>query len=515
MAISAAQGEARNVNRTLGRLRTGAEYLASIKNDGRRVFVDGEEVRDVTTHPAFREGAATIASLYDIASDPANRELMTYPSPTTGQPVNRCWQIPYSVEDLKLRRGAIERWSEESFGFMGRSPDHVAGFFVGYMASIEVLQRDDNARFAENCRKFYEHLRDNDLYITYTIVPPQIDRTKPAHQQNPPDLYAGVVEEREDGIVIRGAQMLGTGAVYSDFVQLSTIHPMRPGDENYAINVAIPCNAPGVRIYSRRSYAQAANSMFDYPLASRFDETDSLLVYDNVFVPWEHVFIYKNVNLARSQWFETPAHVLGNNQAQIRFVTKLRFLMGLARSIADLNGSVAIPQVQGMLGELAMYAAAYEGLLDAQIANAKPNANGVFVPELQSLYAAMNMQSWIYPKMLDMIRELSGGGMIQLPSSVKDFIDPETNADISRYIQSPGSPAPERVKLLKLCWDAIGSEFASRHDQYEKFYAGAPFLVRGHMFRAYDFKRSEALVKKALGGYDMNGRIATVPPTKE
>jgi 4-hydroxyphenylacetate 3-monooxygenase len=383
----------------------------------------------------------------------------------------------------------------------------VAGFFVGYMAAPEVLARGGNDRFAQNCKTFYEHLRDKDLYITYTIVPPQIDRSKPAHQQTPPDLYAGVVKERDDGIIIRGAQMLGTGTVYSDYVQLSTIHPMRPGDENYAISVAIPCSAPGVRIYSRRSYAAGATSMFDYPLASRFDETDSLLVFDDVFVPWEHVFIYRNVELARAQWFETPAHVIGNNQAQIRFVTKLRFLMGLARGIVEMTGSIAVPQVQGMLGELAMYAASYEGLVDAQIEKAKPNANGVYVPDLQCLYAAMNLQSWIYPKMLDMIRELSGGGMIQLPSSVKDFLNPETSADISRYIQSPGSPAEQRVKFMKLCWDAIGSEFASRHDQYEKFYAGAPFLVRGHLFRNYNFKKSQELVNKALAGYDIDGRV--------
>src|SRR5713226_1322755 len=137
--------------RTLGRLRSGNDYRDAIKNDGRRVFLDGEEVRDVTTHPAFCEGAATIASLFDIASDPANRDLMTFASPSTGEPVNRIWQVPYSVEDLRLRRKAIERWSEESFGFIGRSPDHVAGFFVGYVSALEVLSRNGNAPYAENC----------------------------------------------------------------------------------------------------------------------------------------------------------------------------------------------------------------------------------------------------------------------------------------------------------------------------------------------------------------------------
>jgi 4-hydroxyphenylacetate 3-monooxygenase len=489
-----------------GRLRTGQQYLDDIRNDGRRIFLDGEEIRDVTSHPAFCEGARTIAGLYDIASDPSNRDLMTFASPMTGKPVNRMWQIPKSVQDLRLRRYAIERWAEETFGFLGRSPDHVAGFFVGFMAAPEVMSRGANGPFAANCHSFYELARDEDLYITYTIVPPQIDRTKPAHQQNPPDLYAGVVAERDGGIVIHGGQMLGTGSVYSDYILLSTIHPMKSGDENYAISVAIPCNAPGVKIYPRRSYALAATSVFDYPLATRFDETDSLLVYDDVFVPWENVFVYKNVDLCRAQWFETPAHIIGNNQSQIRFVTKLRFLVGLAHRVTKMNGSIAQPMVQSRVAELAMYAAMYEGLLDAQIETAKANANGVYVPNPQSHYAAMNLQSIIYPLMLDIIRELSGGGMIQLPASVTDLQHAEIGADLRRYVQSPDFPAEERVRLLKLCWDSVGSEFAGRHQQYEKFYAGAPFIVRTHMYRHYNFGLSDRLVDKALSGYDTNGR---------
>ena len=494
-------------DRFQGGLRTGAQYLAALRNAGRRVFIDGEEVRDVTSHPAFAEPAKTIAGLFDIACNPANADLMTYASPTSGAPVNRIWQLPDSIDALNQRRAAIERWSEESLGYMGRTPDHVAGFFAGFAAAPQVLARDGNAQFADNALRFYEFLRDNDVYITYTTVPPQIDRSKPAHQQEPSDLYCGVVKERDDGIVIKGAQMLGTGSVFSDYVHQSTIHPMRPGDENHAISLIVPCNAPGLKIYSRRSYAGAASSMYDYPLATRFDETDSLVVYDNVFVPWEHVFVYKNLDICRDQWFETPAHILGNNQAQIRFVTKLRFLTGLAQRITQMNGINKMPPVQGQIADIAVQAAIYEGLLDGQIAKAQPNANGVYVPHPQTHYAAMVMQSRLYPEILEVLRELTGGGMIQLPSNVKDFETSEAGSDIRRYIQSPDWPAEERVKLLKLAWDAIGSEFASRHAQYEKFYAGAPFIVKNRFMWNYDFGTTERLVDKALAGYDMKGRI--------
>lgn len=486
-------------------LRTGAHYVGDIKDDGRRVFIDGGEAGDVTTHPAFRGAVASIARLFDIAADPANAEVMTYRSPKTGLAVNRIWQLPRSREDLAARRGAIERWAEETLGLMGRTPDHVAGFFVGFVTGSDVIARGGQ-RYAENVIRFYEFMRDHDLYITYTIVPPQIDRSKPAHQQNPPDLYAGVVEERTDGVVIKGAQMLGTGAVLADFVHLSTIHPMRPGDENHAISVAIPCNAPGVKIYSRRSYARAANSVFDYPLSSRFDETDSLIVYDNVFVPWERVFVYKNLDVVKAQWWETGAHIIGNNQSQIRFAQKLRFLVGLAKRITEMNEIDKLPPVQGQLAELAMLAAMYEGLVYAQEYRCWFNQHGYAMPGEQELYAAMNLQSEIYPRMLNVVRELAGGGLIQLPSSVADFANPEIAADITRYVQSPTVASEDRVKLLKLAWDVVGSEFAGRHEQYEKFYAGAPFIVKTHMYRTYDFKRAQRLVDHALGGYDLRGR---------
>src|SRR5262249_45696137 len=196
----------------------------------------------------------------------------------------------------------------------------------------------------------YEKARDEDLYLSYTIVHPTVDRSKPAHQQPEPHLYASVVEERDGGIVLRGAQMLGTGSVMSDYIFVSCILPLKPGDEDYAISVVVPNNARGLKIYTRRPYALGATSVFDYPLSSRFDETDSLIVFDNVFVPWEQVFVYRNLEVTFAQFTETPAHQLGNCQAQIRFVSKLQFLAGLAKRLCDGTGDTHHPKSQERLG---------------------------------------------------------------------------------------------------------------------------------------------------------------------
>lgn len=489
--------------------RTGEQYLESL-DDGRAIYIDGARVEDVTAHPAFAQSARSVARLYDIAADPAEAQTMTTDSPYGEGRINVANMIPRSREDLVRRRRGLRRWSEATFGLMGRSPDHVAGFFAGFAGNAGVFARGGR-QFADNVVAFHRRICAEDLYLAYTIVPPQIDRSRPAHQQEDPHLYAGVKEERDDGIVIAGAQMLGTGAALADFIHLSTITPMRPGDEDHAISVAVPAGAPGVKIYSRRSYAQAASSVFDYPLSTRFDETDSLVVFDDVFVPWEHVFVYRDLDLVQAQWWETAAHVLGNNQAQIRFSTKLDFLAGLAHRVAEMNGLAALPPVQTTLGGLAARASLVSGLVYGAEQNCSIDADGVAHPGHAETYANMTLQSELYPEVLTIIRELCGGGLIQLPSSVEDLRSPETAADIERYIHSPGVSAEERVKLLKLAWDMVGSEFASRHQQYEMFYAGAPFIVKMRMFRNYDFARADGLVEEALAGYGTEGVREAAP----
>ena len=477
--------------------RNGADYLASIKDDGRQVYFDGDVVTDVTTHAAFKGAAKSIARLFDIAADPANAALMTFPSPQTGAPVWRCYEIPKTAADLGARRLMSARWAEETFGLMGRTPDHVAGFLAGYAAKSSIFA-EYSTQFADNVVRYHAYARDNHLYLSYAIVPPQIDRSRPAHQQSDPTLHAGVVKERDDGIVLKGAQQLATGAAFADAVYISCIHPLTPGDEAYAFAVAVPCNAPGLRIYTRRPYASTATSAFDYPLSSRFDETDALVVFDDVFVPWENVFCHRNLTLCRDQWWLTPSHSYGNHQAQVRYSAKLRFLMGLTKRLCEITGIDALPPVQIQLGEMAAFATIVESMVRAEETEATIDSEGVVWPSKQALYAVMSLQSEINPRLNNTLRELAGGSIVMLPSSEKDFANPTTAADIERYIASPGFTSKERVAILRLVWDFIGTEFAGRHEQYEKFYGGASFLVKQNMARAYDFAKATTMVERAL-----------------
>lgn len=476
-------------------LRTGARYLDSL-DDGRQVFIAGEPVKNVRRHPAFREAARYIAGLYDMAADPANRELMTVPSPDGGNRTLRAYHIPRTLEDLRARRLAAEAWAETSFGLMGRSPDHVAGFFCGFAAAPEIFAAGGK-QFAENVVSFYKHLRDNHLYATYAIVPPQIDRSKPAHEQADPLLYAGVEKETDGGIVVTGGQQLATGGVYSDYLYLSCIHPLRPGEENQAIGVAIPMNAPGLKLYPRRPFALSATNAFDYPLSSRFDETDCFVVLDKVFVPWERVFIYRNREICANQWWKTPSHLYGNLQAQARYITKLRFMIGIAKRLNEKTGNAEVPAVQVQMGEMAALISLIENSLEVQEQKATV-VEGVLWPSRTALYSVMALQSELNARVIDIIRELSGAAMISLPGSLEDMDSPRTAADMEKYMRSADAGARDRVALMRLAWDFIGSEFGSRHQQYEKFYGGASYLVKQNMYRSFGFDRATEMVDRAL-----------------
>jgi len=245
------------------------------------------------------------------------------------------------------------------------------------------------------------------------------------------------------------------------------------------VSFVVPVAAEGLKLYCRRPYAPAATSTFDYPLTTRYDEPDALVVFDDVLIPWERVFVNRDIAGVRKQFFDTGAHILGNWQAQIRFATKLRFIAGVARRVTQVNGVDKIPSVQEKLGELAALVSSVESAVLAAEYTAEPDDAGQWLPGRRALYGAMGLQSETYPRVLSILRDLVGGGVLQLPSSVQDLTSPLTARDIEHYVQSPGVGSEERIKLFKLAWDIIGSEFAGRHQQYEMFYAGAPFVVKG------------------------------------
>jgi 4-hydroxyphenylacetate 3-monooxygenase len=485
-------------------VKTGKQHIESLR-DQRSVYIDGTEVRDVTVHPAFRNAVQSSARLYDIQAQPDQIERMTFVSPTSGGRVNRSWQIPTSYAEMVARREAMVTWAESHCGFMGRSPDHLASALAGQYIGMARWQAYD-AKLAKNFANYFEYARDNDLFLTYVIINPQIDRSRDSGDQLHDDVIMRVVDEDSAGLTVRGAKMMGTSSIMANEVFVANLQPLKPGEERYAVSFALPMNTKGLKVLSRKSFEAHANTPFDNPLSHQFDENDAVLYFDDVKVPWERVFVNQNVAMCRAQFHETPGHVFQNYQAQIRLMVKLRFLVGLARRTAETIGTLAMPPVQSVLGKLASDAAAVEAFVHGMEA-AGSMESGAYIPNRHLLYAAQVFTQELYPTFVNSIRELAGGALIMLPSSAADYANPALAGILDQIQVGASGTSRDRVKFFKLAWDALGSEFAGRHTHYESFYAGAQFVTRGHSFRTYDWARSAALVDQVMSGYDLNGSL--------
>lgn len=478
--------------------KDGKAYLSSLHDD-RTVYIDGRKVADITTDRNFRGVVATAASLYDYQAAAENLDRMTFQSPTSGERVNLSWLLPKTYGDLIRRREAIEKWSALSCGMIGRSPDHVASTLAGFRMGLAAFRDYDPARAAA-LESYFEYARDNDLFLSYVIINPQSDKAKSAGGQPDPHLVASVVDEDSAGITIRGAKMLATSGVMANELLVSGFQALQAGDEAYAFTAVVPLGAKGLTLMSRRSYEHSATSLFDYPLSSRFDENDAVVHFDDVKIPWDRVFVLNDLKMAQSQWHDTRAHVFQNFQCIVRLTVKLKFLLGLARKIAEVNNIINYPQVRETLGLLAAKVNNIEALVIAMEIKGE-SFHEFYVPDRNILCTAQVIAQITYPEVVEAIRSLSGGGMIMVPSSWADFVTPETNAIIHKTQRSTVATSEQRVKLMKLAWDAVGSEFGSRHLQYEMFYSGAPFVTRGNSFRFFDWDEVKGAVDQFMDSY--------------
>ena len=484
--------------------KDGTQHLEALR-DGREIYINGELVDDVTTHRAFRNSTRSIASLYDFQAAGDNVERMTFASPATGDRVNLQWRLPTCYEELAKRRRAIEAWNEVHFGFMGRAPDHVASTLVGFMMGIDLLEAHDPDRAAA-LRDYFAFVRDNDHYVTYVIVNPQGDRSKATSDQGDEFHTVAIVDEDSEGIVVKGAKMLGTATAMCNEVLVASLMPLQEGEERYAVTFAVPMNAKGLKQMCRRSYEENAASVFDNPLSSRFDENDAILYFDEVKVPWERVFALRDPEVCRALFHTAPGHAMQNYQSMIRLMVKMRFLAGVARMVAETTGIVNFPQVREKLGQLTSETQMIEALVHGMEAGARQVGSYV-APTRNAVISALVLAQQLYPKVITTIRELAGGGLIMLPSDVRDFANPEL-ADLIRKTQKSSVYSPEdRVKVLKLAWDAVGSEFGSRHTTYEMFYAAPNFMNQTMAFDSYDWDRAMGMVERMLASYDLQDSL--------
>jgi len=485
---------------------TGAEHLARLR-DERCVHIDGERVTDVTTHPSMRNAARSIARLYDALHEPGRAELLTCPTDTgSGTRTHRFFRVARDRGDLMASRDAIAEWARLTYGWMGRTPDYKASLTATFGANAGFY-----GPFADNARRWYRRAQEELPFLGHAIANPPVDRHLPVEEIA--DVPVRVVRETDAGIVVSGAKVVATSAAIATHCFVGQTPNTVSDDPAQAVAFVVPIAAPGLRLICRPSYERAASrhgTPFDHPLSARFDENDAILVLDEVLVPWEDVLIHRDPERVKA-FFPRSGFVNGFLfHGCTRLAVKLDFLAGLLARTLRCTGGLGLRGKRAMLGEVVALRHAVWSLASAMAADPDPWTDGAVLPQKQAALAYCVLAPDAYPRVRDIVQRIVASGLIYLPSSAAELEDPDVGPLLARYVRgSDGVGHRERIKTLKLLWDAVGSEFGARHELYERNYAGGwediRLMVAGEAQATGRLEAMEALVERCLEDYDERG----------
>jgi 4-hydroxyphenylacetate 3-monooxygenase len=469
--------------------RTGAEYLKGLQAQEREVWLDGQRIGDVTTHPGLARGARSIAALYDMQHDAKLRDEMTYVSPTTGDRVGLSFIVPRTREELERRRDMMLLWARATCGMVGRSPDFMNVTFAAWGAAAPYFAQN-RPEFGENIRRYYEYIREHDLTLTHSLINLQKSRTVSGVFNLQEGTALQVVRETDAGIVVRGARVLATLGPLSDEIAVYSprLARMATGHSPFALNFAIPCGTPGLRFLCRESF-DAGRPPFDHPLASRFEEMDCVVFFDDVLVPWERVFVLGDVDMINATASTTHSMLHTAHQGAAKNVAKCEFVLGVALLMTETLGNAGLPHSEERLGELMLQTELMKACMRAAEADAQIDQWGVMCPAKLPIEITRNLFMTAYPRMVEILQLLGSSSFLITPSEA-DFRGP-LGPSIEQYLATDGAAARDRVKLFHLAWDIAGSAFGSRQVLYERFFASDP-LSRARTLGAM-YPREEAM----------------------
>jgi 4-hydroxyphenylacetate 3-monooxygenase len=486
-------------------LLTGEAYLESLR-DARDVRIYGEKVDDVTQHPAFYNSARSIARLYDALHDPEKKDTLTAVD-GFGNRTHKFFMPSYSAQELLEARDAMVEWARLSYGFMGRTPDYKAAFMATLGAEPEFYEP-----FTESGRRWYQEYAAKGLFLNHVLINPPVDRKRPVHEVR--DVFVHLEEERDDGIVVSGAKMLATGSAltHATFVAQNSASAagLEKGKaEDFALVFIAPMDTPGTKLICRRSYEELSQSPFDYPLSSRFDENDAVLVFDRAFIPWENVLVYRDIDKAKAFYAASGFLPRYNLQSGSRLGVKLDFMIGLFARATAANGTDEFRGVQVALGDIIGWRNLVWAMTTAMALDPQPGPGGSVIPKLEYANTLRLFATLSWPKVKEIFETFLGGSPLVTPSSYKDLKDADLGPLIEKYYRGSDGSAEDRIKLFKLIWDAIGTEFGGRHELYERNYSGNHEQVRLDMVKFAGIKGimqgATDLVEQCMSDYDLDG----------
>ncbi|HLN99468.1 MAG TPA: 4-hydroxyphenylacetate 3-hydroxylase N-terminal domain-containing protein [Pyrinomonadaceae bacterium] len=454
-------------------VRTGADYIRALR-DKREVWHAGRRIEDVTAHSGFTGTIKTLADLYDKQHAPEFRDFMTFEH--DGERFSYSYLAPKSAEQLARKRGNIEFWAQQTLGQMGRYPDFCAQLVVGLLDWTHAIEKH-SSQWAENARQYYLHCRHNDLCLTHALTDQYYDRTKRVSEQSDPDLILHIVGETKAGPVVRGLRTLATLAPISDEV---LVYPNRPRDSDeadYAIAFALPMNAPGLKIICRDLYAEHADPE-RHPLTTRFDEVDAALIFEDVVVPWERVFVYKNPQLLAGIMY---IHMWAQYSTMLRLLTKLEGFLGVAQLLTEYGGRNKSASSQILLSSLMQDIEIIRSSIQVAEAKGYVSPGGTWVPRLSAAYRVYSIEAsdraeQTMEGLLTSTLMLSGGAS-DLDSDVGPLVD--------RYFRGGAPSTKEHLRLMAIAADMVMTPFGKRSQLYERLQSGEVDRMRQRLYAQY------------------------------
>ena len=384
-------------------IRTGAQYLQSLR-DGREVWLNGERVDDVTQHPQLRTCAQGLAEIYDLQHDSALRGVLTATSSETGDTINRAWHLPRSAEDLTRGREMFELIERRAGGVLGRHPHYMASLLMGVYNSREQIA-EVNRAWARNLERHFHYCAENDLGMSFSaIAPPQDRRLDPSMSRR-----LGVVERRADGIVVSGAQIAATCSIYVD-EYLCTANK-RPGGQNETLYFCIPVATQGVKMICRPSLSHAGEP--DHPLASKWDEMDVWIIFDDAFIPNDRIFLLDN---DRGLTLSPPA-TFSFFYGMLRQVVKAEALVGICFAVTEYMGTQATAENQALLAEAVAALESLRTIIREAERNPVYSADGLAIPNPEKVALARVVDLQNHARMIEIVRHICASSLIMAPAT--------------------------------------------------------------------------------------------------
>jgi 4-hydroxyphenylacetate 3-monooxygenase len=471
-------------------LITGNDYICRIDKLKTNVWIDGDLVAgNISEHPAFKGVMKSQAALYDRQHDTSLKDHMTYQSPSTGDPVGVSYLQPKTKEDLAKRRAMVQQWAKSNNGMMGRSPDYMNTVLMALASSVDSLKGKRNC-FPENILTFYEYARENDISMTHTFIEPQVNRAQFYFEDSNEPIAAKVIERNEMGIIVKGARLLATQGGITDEIMVITAGGVNDEADGFAFS--IPSDSKGLKFVCRESFV-GGESTFNYPLSSRYEEMDTIVIFDNVLVPWERVFYYDNIEVANSFMASSSFLPFTLHQVVSRQIIKTEFVLGIVQSIINTINIGEYQHVQEKASEIIVALETMKALVIKSEVEAEIDESGFMRPDRTTLQIAITLFPRVYPRFTEIIQLLGASGLMSIPT--ENAFQSSIRKDLDQYLQAKSKNAEDRVKIFRLAWDLTMSSFGTRETLYERFFFGDPIKISGELYRSYD---KEPYVKRVM-----------------